>query len=49
MATKTIMGLLKIEKYNFIMSVFISKALKGKWFWPRQMSQQAHSDLFVIP
>lgn len=48
MATKKIMGLLKIENYHLKVSAFISKALKGKWLWPRQMNQQSHFNLFVI-
>lgn len=48
MATKKIMGLLKIENYHLKVSAFISKALKGKWLWPRQMNQQSHFNLLVI-
>lgn len=48
MATKKTMGLLKIENYHLKVSAFISKALKGKWLWPRQMNQQSHFNLLVI-
>ena len=40
---------IKLENYNLRVSAFISKAFKGKWFWPRQMSQQPHCNLLVIP
>ena len=48
MATKKTMGLLKIENYHLKVSAFISKALKGKWLWQRQMNQQSHFKLLVI-